>query len=341
MATKQIKDLPQNNSLVDTDKIPTQNIAGTTQYALFSLIKSTLKTYFDALYTLVNLGGVAANGAISGATKTKITYDAKGLVTSGTDATTADIADSNNKRYCLETEKTILGSGLALVIPDWATSTLYLVGYIIKRNTTIYMCNTQHTSGTFYTDWLSNLYWTPLADWPGCVQLAGGIAPAGHILVDDTHSTVGDSSSGAHFAGDIYRELYEYIGANFGGTKNWAAHNTINLMDFRGVFPKGAGTTNRASGKDANGNYYAGTLGTYLTDKMQGHRHPLINDGTPITSWDSGRDGGVEVVLSSGNAIKAYTQYIGNPITDGTNGTPRTGLTTEPQSLGISFIIKY
>ena len=32
-------------------------------------------------------------------TKTKITFDSKGLVTSGDDATTADIADSSNKRY--------------------------------------------------------------------------------------------------------------------------------------------------------------------------------------------------------------------------------------------------
>lgn len=42
---------------------------------------------------------VIKNTAITGATKTKITYDAKGLVTAGADATTADIADSTNKRY--------------------------------------------------------------------------------------------------------------------------------------------------------------------------------------------------------------------------------------------------
>lgn len=42
---------------------------------------------------------VDKNTAITGATKTKITYDSKGLVTAGADATTADIADSTNKRY--------------------------------------------------------------------------------------------------------------------------------------------------------------------------------------------------------------------------------------------------
>jgi|694.fasta_scaffold69051_3 hypothetical protein len=50
-------------------------------------------------YTASDVGAVATNSAITGATKTKITYDAKGLVTSGADATTADIADSVNKRY--------------------------------------------------------------------------------------------------------------------------------------------------------------------------------------------------------------------------------------------------
>lgn len=49
---------------------------------------------------------VIKNTSITGATKTKITYDSKGLVTSGTDATTSDIADSTNKRYVTDTEKT-------------------------------------------------------------------------------------------------------------------------------------------------------------------------------------------------------------------------------------------
>jgi len=49
---------------------------------------------------------VVKNTAITGATKTKITYDSKGLVTSGADATTADIADSTNKRYQTDNQRT-------------------------------------------------------------------------------------------------------------------------------------------------------------------------------------------------------------------------------------------
>ena len=60
--------------------------------------------------TLAELGGVASNIAITGGTSTKVTYDAKGLVTAGSSATTADIADSFDKRYVLDSEKTKLNN---------------------------------------------------------------------------------------------------------------------------------------------------------------------------------------------------------------------------------------
>ena len=53
---------------------------------------------------------VDENSPIIGATKTKITYDSKGLVTSGIDATTADITDSTNKRYVTDAELVIIGN---------------------------------------------------------------------------------------------------------------------------------------------------------------------------------------------------------------------------------------
>lgn len=53
---------------------------------------------------------VTGNTAITGATKTKVTFDSKGLVTSGADATTADIADSLNKRYVTDANLTTIGN---------------------------------------------------------------------------------------------------------------------------------------------------------------------------------------------------------------------------------------
>ena len=61
--------------------------------------------------TTIALGDkVDKNTSITGATKTKVTYDAKGLVTAGDDATTADIADSSNKRYVTDAQSTVLGN---------------------------------------------------------------------------------------------------------------------------------------------------------------------------------------------------------------------------------------
>jgi hypothetical protein len=61
-------------------------------------------------FTVSANGLLVANTAITGSTKTKITYDSKGLVTSGADATTADISDSTNKRYVTDSDLTNLAS---------------------------------------------------------------------------------------------------------------------------------------------------------------------------------------------------------------------------------------
>lgn len=71
-------------------------------------ITGTLSAQTD-LQTALD-GKVDENAAITGATKTKITYDAKGLVTAGADATTADIADSTNKRYVTDANLTVINN---------------------------------------------------------------------------------------------------------------------------------------------------------------------------------------------------------------------------------------
>ena len=67
---------------------------------------------------------VDKNTAITGATKTKITYDSKGLVTAGADATTADIADSTNKRYVTDAQQTVIGNTSGTNTGDQDLSTL-------------------------------------------------------------------------------------------------------------------------------------------------------------------------------------------------------------------------
>jgi len=81
-------------------------LAGTVNSGLFS---ATEKSKLDGIAPNANVG-VIPNAPITGATKTKITYDNKGLVTAGADATTADIADSTNKRYVTDANLTVINN---------------------------------------------------------------------------------------------------------------------------------------------------------------------------------------------------------------------------------------
>jgi hypothetical protein len=69
-------------------------------------------------------GKVAGNTTITGATKTKITYDTKGLVTAGADATTADIVDSTNKRYVTDANLITIGNQSGTNTGDETTATI-------------------------------------------------------------------------------------------------------------------------------------------------------------------------------------------------------------------------
>lgn len=81
-----IHGVSSKTSIVDNDEIPLidSEASNVLKKSLWSNIKSLLKTYFDTLYP-------SSNTAITGATKTKITYDSKGLVTAGTDLSSTDI----------------------------------------------------------------------------------------------------------------------------------------------------------------------------------------------------------------------------------------------------------
>jgi hypothetical protein len=102
------------------------------------------KPISSAMQTALDLK-VDENAAITGATKTKITFDAKGLVTSGADATTADIADSTNKRYVTDAQATVIGNTSGTNTGDNATNTQYS-GLAASKENTI----TATTSADYY-----------------------------------------------------------------------------------------------------------------------------------------------------------------------------------------------
>jgi len=113
-------------------------------------------------------GKVDENTAITGATKTKITYDEKGLVTAGADATTADIADSSNKRYVTDANLTVIQNTSGTNTGDNATNSQYSGLAASKEDvankstsvTTDQASNTKYPSVKAVYDWAVGLFAT-------------------------------------------------------------------------------------------------------------------------------------------------------------------------------------
>jgi hypothetical protein len=123
-------------------------------------VNSAIQTQLD--------GKVDENAAITGATKTKITYDAKGLVTAGADATTADIADSTDKRYVTDAQLVVVGNTSGTNTGDNATNSQYSGLAASKEDvankstsvTTDQASNTKYPSVKAVYDWAVGLFAT-------------------------------------------------------------------------------------------------------------------------------------------------------------------------------------
>jgi len=76
---------------------------------VFTGLSTTSKTIQGAINELFT-NKVDKNANITGATKTKVTYDSKGLVTSGTDAALSDLTDDSTHRLVSDTEKSTWNS---------------------------------------------------------------------------------------------------------------------------------------------------------------------------------------------------------------------------------------
>jgi hypothetical protein len=111
-----------------------------TEFGYLNGVTSAIQTQLDSK--------VDENAAITGATKTKITYDAKGLVTAGADATTADIADSSNKRYVTDAQSTVIGNTSGTNTGDNAVNSLYSGLAASKQDTLVSATNIKTINGS-------------------------------------------------------------------------------------------------------------------------------------------------------------------------------------------------
>lgn len=147
------------------------------------------------------------------------------------------------------------------------------------------------------------------------VPFAGSSAPTGYLLCD-----------GTAVSRTTYAALFAVLSTTFGSGDG---STTFNLPDMRETIPVGVGT--RGAGVTAHDTY---TLGQFKDDQMQGHYHSLQTNST------GGADGNVAArgVSTPNNAAPAGVLAA---VSDGTNGTPRTGTTTHGKQMGLNYIIKY
>jgi hypothetical protein len=110
-----------------------------TEFGHLNGVTSAIQTQLDAK--------VIKNADIVSATKTKITFDAKGLVTSGADATTADIADSTDKRYVTDAQATVIGNTSGTNTGDNATNSQYSGLAASKQDTLVSGTNIKTLEG--------------------------------------------------------------------------------------------------------------------------------------------------------------------------------------------------
>lgn len=145
------------------------------------------------------------------------------------------------------------------------------------------------------------------------IALGSATAPVNFILAD-----------GTAVSRSTYAELFAIIGTTYGVGDG---STTFNLPNGQGVFLRGAGTQTISGIATPTI-----TLGATQGDQMQGHKH----------NWGTNNQSSVAGSGSPGffNTTMA-TDPTGSPVTDGTNGTPRTGTETRPANIGVNWFIRY
>lgn len=125
-----------------------------------------------------------------------------------------------------------------------------------------------------------------------------------------------------------YPNYFTNVGTTYGVGDG---STTVNLPDGRGVFLRGAGS------QTISGTGYTGTQGTTQGDQFQGHWHQLFQNNN---STAGAANVGIAAITTGGNNSSWAADSVRQPISDGTNGTPRAGTETRPANISVKYCVK-
>jgi phage-related tail fiber protein len=145
--------------------------------------------------------------------------------------------------------------------------------------------------------------------------------PAGTVasFAANTAPTGFLKANGAPVSRTTYAALFAVIGTTFGVGNG---STTFNVPDLRGEFIRGW--------DDSRGVDTGRAFGSAQADALQGHRHNVTSATTGVNAGGSGSLQASVVTLTTTD-----------PITDGTNGTPRIAAETRPRNVALLACIKY
>ena len=238
-------------------------------------------------------------------------------------------------------------------VADWSAATTYSTANTHVMRAGIQFVNVNTTGNTNQDPLTTTGFWMPCPDvrtlfsaWKNGTILAGGSAP----LHDYNNALYRQYFSlGKHRFGGYGGSVFEAYGVHLDGSavgagdlssiiETWALKNTWapgsvgarTLVDVRGRVMRFI----EATGGRAD------LIGEVLADQMQGHFHDLNYTNMIGGSRDILLD---TALTSAGNNILSLAddETIRSPITDGTNGTPRTGTVTADKSItvGVPYMV--
>jgi microcystin-dependent protein len=223
-----------------------------------------------------------------------------------------------------------------IVTPSGTTTNWGTIDDIVPSNGIVYKTATVPPSG-LTSSTVYQLAGTPaqVASWdsngnPVAVtasSLLNAVVPSGAVLPFAYNVTSGTAPSGWLVCdGSIYTvAAYPVLGTLLGNTYGGSA-GTFAVPNLEGLFIRGANS--RTIGGVT---YTPASIGTSQTDSFQGHHH-TTNAGRTQSFFNNGNSTAFEY------AIPGAT--VTTPITDGTNGTPRTASETRPVNLAMVYCIK-